>query len=102
VSEKFPLLGFPNERNTGLGDNVIYMCLPLSNARVCVWKFENEDYGVNIYRHPQMDEDLLTSVHDRFDPNQSPIRARDVFEAQLAIFHLIQTHLPHEVTDHAA
>jgi hypothetical protein len=99
-SEKFPLLGFPNETNYEPSGNVVYWCRPVPHARIVVWSYESGEhkYGVNIYHHPQMYEDMLTSSKDRFRKDQEPLKLNDVFEVQLAIFHLIQTLLT-EVTE---
>jgi hypothetical protein len=94
--KSFPMLGFPGETNRPR-KNIVYRCYPTPSTLVCVWPAYYEgEYQLNIY-HANEDE-FPTSVEHRLSPDQEPLSASDPFEVQCLIFHLIQTHLPSEVT----
>jgi len=95
---KFPLLGFPKESNKPDGD-IVYKCW-FEGARVFIWKDKNDPvtYGLNLYK-PRFTDESQTHVMDRICKEQGPIHVADAFEAQLAIFYLIQKYLPTGVTD---
>jgi hypothetical protein len=95
-----PLFGFPGERLLS-EDTLVYRCSPSPAARVYVWSVDGGRYGVNMYRHPGT-EGIPTHYDNRVNREQDPIVCADPFEVQLAIFHLIQTHLPTEVTTNEA
>jgi hypothetical protein len=96
---ELPLFGFPAEDRTRRGACIAYSCSPTAYARIFVWETEGGWY-VNLYRQPSLDLDL-TAHRNRFHRNQEPIRCADAFEVQLAIFHLIEKHLPPEVIKNA-
>jgi hypothetical protein len=99
-SNRFALLGFPNETNEPRS-NVVYQCF-VHNARIALWERRAlKGYALNLYRaipDSRMLNDTLTDVRDRYHVSQGPIEVADAFEAQLAINYLIQTYLPREVT----
>ena len=97
----FPLLGFPNENNRRAGE-VVYQAF-WWGVRIAVWArhkglTQQGKYGVNLYL-AHYTNDTVTHVQDRYSVNQGPILVDDAFEAQLAINHLIQKHLPQELID---
>ena len=93
---RFPLMGFPKETNKRDGD-IIYQCW-FEGGRIALWQEPpTKNYALNIYRLRFTDESQ-SHVQDRLCSTQPPIRVNDAFEAQLAIFYLVQTYLPTEVT----
>ena len=103
MESRFPLLGFPNENNKPDG-NVVYQCF-FGIARIALWDTSPQKIGVNfelnIYKPLPDDayrDDTLTDHRDRYARNQPPISVNDAFEAQLAIFYLIQKYLPPTLT----
>jgi hypothetical protein len=95
----FPLLGFPHESNACNG-NVAYSAYVGDDCRIVMWKRHQRygGYAVNLYRN-HMTDNIPTHQKDRYSYNQEPIPVADALEAQLAIFYLIQKHLPQEVID---
>jgi hypothetical protein len=97
-SNRFPLLGFPGETNVRDGD-ILYRCYFEGKARVALWKHKHDrTYALNLY-HARFTDESLTHVRDRISLRQGPIYVDDAFEAQLAIFYLVQKYLPTGVTD---
>jgi hypothetical protein len=96
---ELPLFGFPAEDRTRRSGRIAYSCSPTAYTRISVWETDGGWY-VGLYRHPPGDLDL-TAQRNRFHPDQEPIRCADAFEVQLAIFHLIEKHLPPEVIKNA-
>ena len=96
----FPMLGFPGEETPSgkLGDSTVYTCRPSPNTIIVVWKHVGQPYHLNLYHHPPKQGVLITHQENRFAPKQEPLAAEDPFMVQCLIFHLIQTHLPTEVT----
>ncbi|MFL5655946.1 MAG: hypothetical protein ACJ8CB_17435 [Ktedonobacteraceae bacterium] len=106
-NERFPLLGFPHEEAFNDAGLIVYRCL-VGDARIVVWLhnpikealhllLKGQQYGVNIYRNYTPSE-TDTDRRARYNHDQSPIIVEDPFEVQLAIFFLIEKHLPKEVT----
>ena len=92
---RFPLMGFPGERNKRDG-MVVYQCF-FPTARIALWTLVAGGYELNLYRPFPDDahrDDTLTDHCDRYAKHQAPIFVNDAFEAQLAIFYLVQTYLP--------
>jgi hypothetical protein len=98
---ELPLFGFPAEDRTRQEGTIVYSCSPTSYARIFVWE-QSDGWGVGLYQHPTPDGGSLTSPQNRFHHRQEPIICADAFEVQLAIFHLIEKHLPPEVIKNAA
>jgi hypothetical protein len=101
VYSNFPPLGFPNETCERHGE-VVYRAR-IGDCRIVVWEYSKKlrDYGVNLY-HDWRTDGIPTHPKDRYVYNQEPIHVADAFEAQLAIFYLIQKHLPPEVIEAAS
>jgi hypothetical protein len=96
---ELPLFGFPAEDNTRRSRCVVYSCSPTPYTRIVVWEI-SDGWNVGLYRYPADVE--VVGLRNRFHPDQEPIRCTDAFEVQLAIFHLIEKHLPPEVIKNAA
>ena len=98
-SDSFPLLGFPRESNVW-SSSVVYRAYVGDDCRIVLWKRHQRygGYAVNLYRK-HMTDNIPTHQKDRYSFNQEPISVADALEAQLAIFYLIQKHLPQEVID---
>jgi hypothetical protein len=92
--EPFPLMGFPNESNDWVG-SVIYSC-EFAGGKIVMWRESfKPEYHLNLYRLDATEY----NAGDRICRTQLPLKVSDVLEAQLAIFYLVQTYLPTEVTD---
>lgn len=89
-SDRFPLLGFPNESNEPKYSTVVYQCF-FDNARIAIWAdAPGKRYGINLYKLGPKEH--ITDARDRFDMYQKPIYVSDPLEAQMTIFFLLQKH----------
>lgn len=97
-------LGFANELlwpGGGHSGGVIYEVY-FKAARAAVWirGIAKNRFAVNLY---QLERDATTQMPTdrrlRVCPSQEPINVEDEIGAQLAIYYLMQTHLPSEVIE---
>jgi len=97
-----PMLGFPDEQIVREDYYPYYVCRPtLAHPAVvaAVWWSGRGCWFVRLYKEATFDKkDGVTRPYGDWPD----VKADDPLHAQAIIFHLIQTHLPREVTDNAA
>jgi hypothetical protein len=100
-----PMLGFPDEQLCRLNRYPFYVCRPVQDQPDLVaavwWDSGDQHFKVGLFiLHPNTDLDGETVLAKEVLEPQ--LAADGPLHAQSLIFHLVQTHLPREVTSNAA